>query len=170
MVRVSKQRRGFTLVEMLVVIVIISILASLLLPAIASAQRAAKVAVCASNLRQLYHMGHVYATSHKGQWPSEPGEALWLKFQKMEPPLIEADLKEIYFCPVRGEIRGLGETDYRGPVGSVNRCLPSDPILADKIGNHGEGRGVNVLRMAGDVQEVDSGDPLWDLANAKLSP
>jgi len=164
------RQAGFTLVELLVVIVIIGILASLLLPVLGIAIRRAHTATCGNNLRQLHSMGIIYSSSHKGQWPLETGEALWLKFQRMIPPLLEAEWKEIYFCPVLGQVRDLGETDYRGPVSNINQAKSFDPVGADKVGNHGEGYGGNVLRKAGDVQQADLEDPLWVLSAEKLTP
>jgi prepilin-type N-terminal cleavage/methylation domain-containing protein/prepilin-type processing-associated H-X9-DG protein len=49
----TMHKKGFTLVEMLVVIVIIGILVSLLLPALSAARAAARTTQSASNLRQL---------------------------------------------------------------------------------------------------------------------
>ena len=49
----AHRRSGFTFVEMLIVITIISVLVSLLLPSIQKAQELARRGVCASNLRQI---------------------------------------------------------------------------------------------------------------------
>ena len=52
--QVSKNTRGFTLVELLVVISIVAVLAALLLPALSAAREAARSNSCRNNLRQFF--------------------------------------------------------------------------------------------------------------------
>ena len=65
----SSPARGFTLVEMLVVIAIIAILISILLPALSAARAQAYRVVCMNNLRQIGSYMQLYASDNKGSYP-----------------------------------------------------------------------------------------------------
>src|SRR5262245_51964244 len=65
-----RSRRAFTLIELLVVIAIIAILASLLLPALASSKEKAKRTACKNNMHQAILDIYMYAGDFQDNVPS----------------------------------------------------------------------------------------------------
>lgn len=65
----KKHTPKFTLIEVLVVVAIIGILASLLLPSLAKARHKAKTSVCLSNLKQITTAIHLYAGDNEDHLP-----------------------------------------------------------------------------------------------------
>jgi len=73
--------RGFTLVELLVVIGIIALLISILLPTLGKARESAARTKCLSNLRQVGQSMMLYATDYKGKVPIGYNRDGWTGYQ-----------------------------------------------------------------------------------------
>jgi prepilin-type N-terminal cleavage/methylation domain-containing protein/prepilin-type processing-associated H-X9-DG protein len=102
--RSRQQPRGFSLIELLVVIGIIALLIALLLPALRRARQQANTIACRSNLHQIGQLLMIYANNNNG-WiyppnhgviPGRPREEFWpnLVFKPAiwNPPILR--------CPV----------------------------------------------------------------------
>lgn len=117
---VHRKSRAFTLIELLTVIAIIGILASILIPVVGRVREAAKVAKCKSNLRQLGLGVHLYAADHNDRTPPnfiggdptnvQNGEGVLLSDNRMFGQLVHRDIGgrsdndyidawDILFCP-----------------------------------------------------------------------
>lgn len=111
------KRRGFTLIEVLIVIAIIAVLATILFPVFASVRERGRRTSCLSNLRQLglaislysqdaddvYPNGGSPVDLHTGFWQGVYGGDYWPQVKHMPPlqqvmvPYIQS--KDIWHCP-----------------------------------------------------------------------
>jgi prepilin-type processing-associated H-X9-DG protein/prepilin-type N-terminal cleavage/methylation domain-containing protein len=120
----GKDKRGFSLVEVMVVVSTVSVIMAVTMPAMSTARSRARAIVCRSNLRQLVLANTEYSNDHDGYYvpaaddlwnmigPQQGGYNRWHgkrtgpdePFDPMKGPLIKylADGK-IKECPARAE-------------------------------------------------------------------
>ncbi|MBM3475025.1 MAG: DUF1559 domain-containing protein [Armatimonadetes bacterium] len=115
----AARRRGFTLIEVLVVIAIIAILAGILFPVLLRAKESARRTKCASNLRQLGLALQMYAGDYDGLIPLTfpvPHNMIWrddigaTSHGRLYPYINNLS---IYYCPTSTAIKEDG-ADHGG--------------------------------------------------------
>ena len=102
-------KKCFTLIELLIVVAIIGILATLLLPSLAKARYQSRIAVCASNLNQAGKATFIYGSNNKNQIPPVYDDwKPWLTYSIREGSEYNGEGKflelgysdiEILYCP-----------------------------------------------------------------------
>ena len=63
------RRKGFTLIELIVVISVVSLLMAILLPTLTRARQQGRSVVCLNNLRQLATAACLYVNNNDGYYP-----------------------------------------------------------------------------------------------------
>lgn len=155
---------------------LVSIVASVVIlaaPAVAlcvGSQEKDKKLQCASNLRSLWASCFNYAAKYgrpNGLMQPETGTDFWLRLKKTPKPCV--DRLEPFFCPLADHDETMDQTSYRGPAANVNKMEDEDPVGADFDGNHGAGKGGNVLVRTGDVNQYGPDDAKWKAADEKTT-
>lgn len=100
-----KSRRGFSLVEILVVIGIVALLIGILMPTLLKARAAAQRVACRSNLQQIGHLMQMYVNDYRGHLPhveTSPANPIAPGYPTM-PRLLASlylhDVMDIFRCP-----------------------------------------------------------------------
>ena len=113
------QKRGFTLVELLVVISIIALLVAMLLPALSKAREQGKNVVCQSNFHQIYLGAFMWSDDNDdwalpAVWDRDPLDPFNdFRPHKLAPLLSAEEGKDIFECPASKDSGDLTEViDY----------------------------------------------------------
>jgi prepilin-type N-terminal cleavage/methylation domain-containing protein/prepilin-type processing-associated H-X9-DG protein len=118
--------KGFTIIELLIVIAVIGLLVALLFPAVQAARESARKQSCSSNLKQLGIATHAYESSH-GVLPNGGGSVHINLLAQLDQAAMAADFSVDYFG---AEVR---QQYARLPV----FICPSQPTPGVTVTNYG---------------------------------
>lgn len=163
-----KTTRGFTLVELLVVIGIIAVLIAILLPALSSARRSARTLACLSNIRELGMVFRFYANDNSGYlprrvWTDMPGVTTGYTWPAELWSRGYVKNLLIYSCP---EMEAMGgRADFVRQNDWLSTRQPTDSVLSQDFWKETH-YGYNVRNMGSNYRK-DPGSG-WSGPSAKL--
>jgi prepilin-type N-terminal cleavage/methylation domain-containing protein len=165
---IEPRRKGFTIVELLVVMGIIALLIGILIPVISRAQAASRSVTCISTLRNIGHCFYLYAQDNKGTYP-DPG-SVGYSWEQLLQPYFHGDFR----CPSDEELfPTVGSSyDWRDTPDAAT-TLAGVPMAAVKRPNlvlafeslpgwHAKGK-MNAVLVDGSAQTMDEETCLADL-------
>jgi prepilin-type N-terminal cleavage/methylation domain-containing protein/prepilin-type processing-associated H-X9-DG protein len=155
--RATGEGKGFTLVELLVVIAVITLLAAILFPVFAQAREKARQSSCLANLKQLGQAIELYKQDNEGGYPIIPSpkdqatiagaEESLVNWITLVHPYVRSGLGAARMTKFTGIYHCPSDSGYAGPSYGLNSFLlykveevhierPSQTVLvAEKAGS-----------------------------------
>ena len=137
------------------------VVAALVASAWASMRRKSDETLCATRLRTLYIAVRSGELLDSPKWDAAPRGRAFIAFPDRWPGRQARDVEVT--CPVKGTN---DDIDYRGPALPFRELKNGDPVFADRVGNHGPGKGGNVCAKDGTVTTCGADHALWARAAA----
>ncbi len=183
--RTARARRGFTLVELLVVVAIVSLLLAILMPSLSRARAQSRLSVCLANLREIGLGVQAYAAQYNDAIPRGLAEPIfyfpsqgwdewatnqvWLGMLKADQglgTLLNVDLRQprVLFCPAddtNDPFEELEKIDRRGDEDAYCSYLyrQRDQITRDRLDYLGTNDlGLEARALALDANSLGEGD------------
>ncbi len=130
----NPRKAGFTLVEIMIVVAIIGLLASIAIPNFVRARSRAQTDGCLNNLRQIDAAKQQWALEN-GKSPADTPAWIGTADRAIQPYLGRGDMAgsvATVFCPLNPPAAGVAndpDTSYNmNPVGVPPQCKKEDPV------------------------------------------
>lgn len=166
----NPSKRGFTLLEMLIVIMMMATLATLFFPLYGYLRDKARDAACISNLRILQVAAATYLLDHDGVWPQQPEELMQDETEEKMWKWWNEEFKEYgvskrhWICPaeVVSQTQEHSDSDefYGSYIPTGFEATPniafywsSQPWFIERGNFHGRNHGPNVAMPDGTIRQ-----------------